>query len=607
MNYLLAGNPNSGKTTLFNRLTKTHAKVGNYAGVSVEVKSGKYFADKKITIFDLPGAYSLTAISLDEKVAVSKLKEGGAKGIIAVLDGTRLARSLPFARELLSLGLPVTFAVNFCDELSKSGIVLDTKKLSKILGCPVVEISAKKGLGVQKLMLTVLSNTTIPVSTKPLNIVVDDLFLSKKEQTVSEKFTVVADKVLLGKYTAVFCLAIILFLTFYISTTVGGFFGEKLSALFAKITIVVRSYLTKLSVSKIATSLLVDGVLSSVMEVLSFLPQVVITFFFLSLYEFTGYASRIAFLTDGFLSKVGMSGKATFSLLSSLGCGVNGVLATRIIDDKSQRSRTILLTPLLPCGAKIAVMLWVAQRYFSNPALVSVFAVLTTFSIVFLSGFILKRFGVYGEDNGDFVMELPTYRAPSLASIFAVLKEKVMNFIKKAGTVIVLVSILIWFLSSFSFSLEYGEKNSIIFTLGSLFGIFLKPLGFLGEDFGVALLCGVFAREGIIPALALSTGEFANGFSAFGFIVFINLYTPCFSALSTMKKEFSSKKDFRLAVFLQFLIAYSTALFINFIGILYGFCAILPLIFIATIIFLTILLRFTIIAKNRSKNQAILK
>lgn len=607
MNYLLAGNPNSGKTTLFNRLTNAHSKVGNYAGVSVEVKSGKYFADKKITIFDLPGAYSLTAISIDEKVAVSKLKDSGAKGIIAVLDGTRLERSLPFARELLSIGLPVTFAVNFCDELSKSGIVLDTEKLSKLLGCPVVEISAKKGIGVQKLMQTVLSNTTTPIPVQSTNITVDDLFLIKKEQTVSEKFTFIADKVLLGKYTAVLCMALVLFATFYISTTLGGFFGEKLSALFNKTTTFLRSRLLRLSVNKIATSLLIDGVLSSVMEVLSFLPQVVITFFFLSLYEFTGYASRIAFLTDGFFNRVGMSGKSTFSLLSSLGCGVNGVLATRVIDDKGERFRTILLSPLLPCSAKIAVLSWLSQRYFSNPAIISVLAVFATFSIVFLSGFVLKKFGVYGESVGDFIMELPTYRAPTIANLFAILKEKVLNFIQRAGTVIVLVSMVVWFLSSFSFSLEFGAQKSILFTLGSLLDIFLKPLGFLGKEFGVAILCGIFAREGIIPALALSTGGFANEFSAFGFIIFINLYPPCISALATMKKEFSSKKHFLLAVLLQFIIAYSTALFINFIGVLYGFGKLFPLIFIATIVLLTILLKFAINGKIIRKNQALLK
>jgi ferrous iron transport protein B len=317
----------------------------------------------------------------------------------------------------------------------------------------------------------------------------------------------------------------------------------------------------------------------------------------LSFFEFTGYASRIAFLTDGFLRGAGLSGKATFSVLTSCGCAVNGVTSTRIIEDFSERSRAILLSPLMPCGAKLLVMQWIAQNFFARPTLIVLTAYLFTGLVCYGAGALLKKFGVYGQNLCDFVMELPTYRTPTLKAVLFTLWQKIKSFLVKAGTVIVATSIIIWFLSSFNFSLQYGKNNSMLKVFGKGFSVILKPLGFLSEEIGISLLCGVFARESIISVLSVDASAFYSVFSIFGFMLFVNLYPPCVCALGAMKKEFSSNKNFFIAVLIQFLLAYSTAVLVNFIGILFVFNKVLA----TFLLCFAMLLSLTVILLNNSK------
>ena len=562
MEIILAGNPNSGKTTLFNAITKNHEHVGNFSGVTVGCKKGVYKKDSNVTVVDLPGAYSLTAISDDERNAIKEILKGNANGIIAVVDGTHLKRSIPFLNELISVGKPITLAVNFCDELQKSGIKYDFKKLSNMLGIPVVPVSAKKGIGIDELILTATKNDVITEK-----IIKDKNLDFLKAPTKAQKLTEKIDRFMLGKISGFICLFLIMFSSLYVSNKVGGFFSDILSRQFENLSKVLGAFIDGIA-PKWAVSLLLDGILTGVFNVLSFLPQILLTFLFVSIFEFTGYTARIVFILDRVFRWAGLSGKSSVSLLSSCGCTVNGVLATRIIENEAERKRSILTTAFMPCGAKLVVMQWVANRFFAFPSLV----VVATYAVVFVSvvvvGYIMKKFSVFGDSLGDLLIEMPTYRLPTFTDVFVILKEKTVKFLTKAGTYIVAVSIIIWFLSSFNFRFEYGEENSILQTIGKISTFIFYPLGFVGEEVGVALITGLFMREAIIPTLAYSVNPFLNPLSAFGFCVFICLYPPCLSALLVTKGE-TQKKGFLTIILVQFLTSYAVALIISSLGLIF--------------------------------------
>ena len=562
MEIILAGNPNSGKTTLFNAITKKHEHVGNFSGVTVGCKKGVYKNDSNVTVVDLPGAYSLTAISDDERNAIKEILKGNANGIIAVVDGTHLKRSIPFLNELISVGKPITLAVNFCDELQKSGIKYDFKKLSNMLGIPVVPVSAKKGIGIDELILTATKNDVITEKIiKDVNF--DFLTALTKAQKLTEKI----DRFTLGKISGFICLFFIMFSSLYMSNKVGGFFSDILSRQFENLSKVLGALIDGIA-PKWAVSLLLDGILTGIFNVLSFLPQILLTFLFVSVFEFTGYTARIVFILDRVFRWAGLSGKSSVSLLSSCGCTVNGVLATRIIENEAERKRSILTTAFMPCGAKLVVMQWVANRFFAFPSLV----VVATYAVVFMSvvmvGYIMKKFSIFGDSLGDLLIEMPTYRLPTFTDVFVILKEKTFKFLTKAGTYIVAVSIIIWLLSSFNFRFEYGAEISILQTIGKISTFIFYPLGFVGEEVGVALITGLFMREAIIPTLAYSVNPFLNPLSAFGFCVFICLYPPCLSALLISKGEIG-KKGFLTVILVQFLTAYTVALIISSLGLIF--------------------------------------
>lgn len=561
MELILAGNPNSGKTTLFNALTKKHERVGNLSGVTVGVKKGVLKRDGDLTIVDLPGAYSLLAMSDDERNAITEILKGSANGIIAVVDGTHLKRSIPFLNELILIGKPITLAVNFCDELAKSGIKYDFAKLSSVIGIPVVPISAKKGIGIKELISTARSNDK--VSKRRIN---DSDFSFLTVLTKSQKLTEKIDELFLGKYTSILCLFAVLFSSLYLSDKVGGFFSDILSSLFESLTIKIsNAYNGKLP--SWASSLLVDGIFAGVTSVITFLPQILVTFLFVSIYEFTGYTVRIVFILDRLFRWAGLSGKTSVSLLSSCGCTVNGVLATRIIENDAERKRSILVTAFMPCGAKLVVMQWVANRFFAFPSLIVTLTYAVVMLIIVFVGYIMKKFSIFGDSLGDLLIEMPTYRMPTFTDVFVILKEKTVKFLTKAGTYIVAVSIVLWFLSSFNFRLEYGAENSILYSIGKVATFIFYPLGFVGEEVGVALITGLFMREAIIPTLAFSTTPFLNPLSAFGFCLFLCLYPPCLSALFVTKGEIGKKGLFTV-ILVQFLTAYAVALLFSTIGLI---------------------------------------
>ena len=562
MELILAGNPNSGKTTLFNAITKKHEHVGNLSGVTVGVKRGVVNKNRDVTIVDLPGAYSFLAMSDDERNAVNEILNGTANGIIAVVDGTHLKRSIPFINELILTGKPITLAVNFCDELAKSGIEYDFNELSNRVGIPIVPISAKKGIGLKELISISTANKT----TAKRRIEDSDFDFSTKK-TKAQRLTERIDKILLGKYTSLLCLFAVLFLSLYLSNKIGGFFSDILSGLFERLIIKTDAWLKNLAPSW-ARSLLIDGILSGVFSVITFLPQILITFLFVSIYEFTGYTVRIVFILDRLFRWAGLSGKTSVSLLSSCGCTVNGVLATRIIENDTERKRSILTTAFMPCGAKLVVLQWVANRFFAFPSLIVALTYAVVLLTVLVTGYIMKKFSVFGDSLGDLLIEMPTYRMPTFTDVYVILKEKVIKFLTKAGTYIVAVSIVLWFLSSFNFYLEYGEENSILYSIGKIVTFIFYPLGFVSEEVGIAIITGLFMREAIIPTLTFSVSPFLSPLSAFGFCIFICLYPPCLSALFVTRGEIGKKGLFKV-VLLQFLTAYAVALIFSTIGIIF--------------------------------------
>ncbi len=473
MNFLLTGNPNSGKTTLFNSLTGLDERVSNYSGVTVSLKSGKYKNDKTISFTDIPGVYSLSAISNDEVEAKKAILGLNTDGIIVVVDGTKLERSLHLVVELLSLNKPVTVAINFYDDLLKNGIKIDYKALSLALGVPVVNISGKTYYNVDLLIKTTLRNDKLPSPIKDKNIadfikrVVDGCVNYKK--TKAEVLSTKLDKILLGKFG--FAIFILLILTmFFVADKVGGFISNYLDVLFGlSIDAIKKLLATKLNLH-IFADFIADGVLRGAFSVIGFLPNVVIIFFFLSLFEYTGYASRIAFLTDNVMSKVGLSGKSTLPFFIGMGCTVTSALSTKIIETSTKRNRTLLLVPFMPCSAKLVVINFFATYLTPYPYLVTVSIYILSVLLICVFGYIFKKTGVYGVENFGFLMELPTYRAPDFKEIFKVLIKKSKTFLVKAGSIIAITNVAIWLLSSFDFTFTYvgSMDGGILMLLGKI-------------------------------------------------------------------------------------------------------------------------------------------
>ena len=576
MVFLLAGNPNCGKTTLFNTLTGLDERVSNYPGVTVSLKSGRYKKDKSVSFTDIPGIYTLSSISGDEVVATKALFNLNADGVIVVVDGTKLERSLYLVAEVLRLGKPVTVAINFYDDLLKNGIKIDYRALSTALGVPVVNISAKTGHNVDLLIKTALNNNKKP------NLVIDKNipdFIKRVangclnyKKTRAEVLSTKLDKILLSKFGYVIFILSILTM-FFVADRVGGFFANYLNRFFDYSINSIRQIInTRLNVY-IFADFITDGVIRGTFSVISFLPNVVIIFFFLSLFEYTGYASRIAFLTDNVLSKVGLSGKSTLPFFIGMGCSVTGVLSTKIIETSTKRNRTILLVPFMPCSAKLVVINFFATFLTPYPYVVTVSIYLLSILIICIFGYVFKKTGVYGVEDFGFLMELPTYRVPNLKEIGKVLIKKSKTFLFKAGSVIATTNVIIWLLSSFDFTLNYvgSLDGGMLMTLGKILSVLFKPLGFTGWQPSVALITGLFAREGVVSTLSNVnlTNCFLNDFSVYGFLTFVSFYPPCLSAIFTVKQELGKNHKFVFVVVFWLFFAYLIVLLINLTGILY--------------------------------------
>ena len=667
----LAGNPNSGKTTLFNALTGANQFVGNWPGVTVEKKEGKLKGNKDVVIADLPGIYSLSPYTLEEVVARNYLINEKPDAILNIIDGTNLERNLYLSTQLMELGIPVVMAVNMMDLVRKNGDQIMTEKLAKKLGCAVVEISALKGDGVMqaaekavqlararknnppvhnfdprveevldsiedKLGSSVPSEqrrffaikllekddkisqqlTSVPdVSaeiTKIENEMDDDTesiitnerynYISSiigeccRKKHTGEKMTVSdkIDRIVTNRILALPIFAAVMYIVYYVSvTTVGTYVTDWTNdVLFGEIIPpAIESFLVSIHCAGWLQGLILDGIVAGVGAVLGFVPQMLVLFIFLAFLEGCGYMARVAFIMDRIFRKFGLSGKSFIPMLIGTGCGVPGVMASRTIENDRDRKMTIMTTTFIPCGAKLPIIALIAGALFGGASWVAPSAYFVGIAAIVCSGIILKKTKMFAGDPAPFVMELPAYHLPTVGSVLRSMWERGWSFIKKAGTIILLSTILLWFLMSFgwadgSFGMLEAEQlnDSILAKIGGVIATLFAPLGWGDWKMAVAAVTGLIAKEKVVGTFGILYGfaevaedgveiwgQLAGSMSAvaaYSFMVFNLLCAPCFAAMGAIKREMNNTKWFLFAIGYQCLLAYVVSLCIYQIGML---------------------------------------
>lgn len=670
----LAGNPNSGKTTLFNALTGSNQFVGNWPGVTVEKKEGKLKNNKDILIIDLPGIYSLSPYTLEEVIARNYLIDERPDAILNIVDGTNLERNLYLTTQLLELGIPMVLAVNMMDIVKKSGDTIFTDRLSESLGCPVVEISALKGTGITEATEKVVELARQKVPIKPQHTfsgsvehaiahieeatqgmfdesqqrwyaikvferdekVLEKLGLSEElrqhieEDIVSceeemdddaesiitnERYLYIAsiirgcyikknkgklttsdkiDKVVTNRYLALPIFAVVMFIVYYVSvTTVGTWVTDWTNeVLFGEIIPpAVEGFLESIGTADLLKGLILDGIVAGVGAVLGFVPQMFVLFIFLAFLESCGYMARIAFIMDRIFRKFRLSGKSFIPILIGTGCGVPGIMASRTIENQRDRRMTIMTTTFIPCGAKIPIIALIAGALFNEAWWVAPSAYFVGIIAIICSGIILKKTKLFAGDPAPFVMELPAYHWPTVGNVLRSMWERGWSFIKKAGTIILLSSIVIWFISNFgfvdgSFGMVEDLSDGILAKLGGVIAPIFAPLGWGHWQAAVAAITGLVAKENVVATLGIlygfsevsETGAHIWGLlardfttiSAYSFLVFNLLCTPCFAAIGAIKSEMNNGKWTLFAVGYQTLLSYGVSLSIYQLGTLFA-------------------------------------
>ena len=671
----LAGNPNCGKTTLFNALTGSNQFVGNWPGVTVEKKEGKLKGHKDVTIMDLPGIYSLSPYTLEEIVARNYLINERPDAIINIVDGTNIERNLYLSTQIMELGIPVVMAVNMMDLVEKAGDKIHTDKLSKLLGCEVVEISALKGTGIQKaaekaISLAERKNEVTPVhefdskvedaitavgtmlgmdipeaqkrffaikllekddkikeqmklvpdvsnEIKALEDAFDDdtesiitneryVYISsiigkcvtkgrKGGMTVSDKI----DRWVTNRWLALPIFAAVMFIVYYVSiTTVGAFLTDWTNdVLFGEIIPpAVEKLLVAVNCADWLQGLILDGIVAGVGAVLGFVPQMLVLFIFLAFLEGCGYMARVAFIMDRIFRKFGLSGKSFIPMLIGSGCGVPGIMASRTIESDRDRKMTIMTTTFVPCGAKLPIIALIAGAFFNNAGWVAWSAYFVGVAAIICSGIILKKTKMFSGEPAPFVMELPAYHMPTVGNVLRSMWERGWSFIKKAGTIILLSTIVLWFLMSFGWvdgkfgMLEAEQLNdSILASIGNVIAPIFAPLGWKkageGWKMAVAAITGLIAKENVVATFGMLFGfaevaedgseiwgnlaQVMTPIAAYGFLVFNLLCAPCFAAMGAIKREMNNAKWFWFAIGYQCGLAYVVSLCIYQFGILF--------------------------------------
>lgn len=674
----LAGNPNSGKTTLFNALTGSNQFVGNWPGVTVEKKEGKIKGYKDVNLMDLPGIYSLSPYTLEEVVARNYLIQERPDAIINIVDGTNLERNLYLTTQLMELGIPVIMAINMMDIVTKNGDKINIKKLSMELGCKVVKISALKSTGIKEVVELAIAvanskRINLPVyrfdqiieselekikEMLPNNIVeeqkrfyaiklferddkitglisktpdietiitkieekfdddaesiitneryqfitsiIDDCYQrnGKEQLSVSDKI----DRIVTNRWLALPIFALIMYIVYYISvSTVGtwatdwandGVFGDGWSLFGMAIPSVpslIESLLVSLGTAGWLNGLILDGIVAGVGAVLGFVPQMLVLFFFLAILESCGYMARVAFIMDRIFRKFGLSGKSFIPMLIGTGCGVPGIMASRTIENDRDRKMTIMTTTFIPCGAKLPIIALIAGALFSGASWVAPTAYFIGIGAIVTSGIILKKTRRFAGEPAPFVMELPAYHMPTFLNVLRSMWERGWSFIKKAGTIIMLSTILVWFTSYFGFvdgkfmMLEETQLDqSILASLGNAIAWLFTPLGWGDWKAAVAALTGLVAKENVVGTFGILYGfaEVAEDgveiwgtlalsytqIAAFSFLIFNLLCAPCFAAMGAIKREMNNGKWTAFAIIYQTVFAYLVAFCVYQIG-----------------------------------------
>ncbi len=666
----LAGNPNSGKTTLFNALTGSNQFVGNWPGVTVEKKEGKLRGKKDVVIMDLPGIYSLSPYTLEEVVARNYLIQERPDVILNIVDGTNMERNLYLTTQLMELGIPVVMAVNMMDLVEKNGDQIHMQKLAEKMGCEVVKISALKGTGVQEAAERAIEaagrKSDVPVHILSENVEavlksVEEklgsnvpkeqkrffaIKLLERDDKIQEQMQIVPDvsaeiaqieeemgddtesiitneryvyissiigecctkkagkgqqslsdridRIVTNRILALPIFAIIMWLVYYVSvTTVGSFVTDWTNdVLFGEIIPpAVENILVALHCADWLQGLILDGIVAGVGAVLGFVPQMLVLFLFLAFLESCGYMARVAFIMDRVFRKFGLSGKSFIPMLIGMGCGVPGVMASRTIENDRDRKMTIMTTTFIPCGAKMPIVGLIAGALFGGASWVAPSAYFVGIAAVICSGIILKKTKMFAGDPAPFVMELPIYHMPTVGNVLRSMWERGWSFIKKAGTIILLSTILVWFTSYFGWvdgefrmleDMELG--NSILAAIGNTFAWIFTPLGWGDWKAAVAAITGLVAKENVVGTFGILYGmeEVAedgaeiwgslagsmSALAAYSFLVFNLLCAPCFAAMGAIKREMNHAKWFWFAIGYQTLLAYVVALCVYQIGTL---------------------------------------
>jgi len=558
----LLGNPNVGKTTLFNLLTGSNQYVGNWAGVTVEKKEG--YINKDIKIVDLPGIYAMDTYSNEEKVSKEFLLAGEVDVIVNIVDASNLNRNLYLTTQLKQFNKPIILVLNMIDAAETKGIRIDYQKLSSSLDVTVVPIVASKGIGINKINELLISGDFLRASSdndyhfnseaetysfieKVLNTSV--AYSNKEIVTITEKI----DKLVLNKFLAypIFFMSLLLIFKFTFSW-VGQPLADILDGFVADtLTPWVSSLLS--SSSPWFQSLIVDGIIGGVGSVVVFLPVILALFLGISLLEDSGYMARAAFIMDKLMRKMGLSGKAFIPLIVGFGCSVPGIMCARTLESEKDRKLTALLVPLMSCNARLPVYALFASAFFPKHQTLVVFSLyLLGISLAFILGLLFKN-TLFKKDEEPFIIELPEYKLPEPKTLFIHTWDKGKGFLKKAGTLIFSISILVWFLSNFNFSGMVDINSSFLASIGHFINPVFKPLGFGTWQNSVSLLTGIMAKEIVVGTMGVIYGGDLSAIlpsvftplSAYAFLVFVLLYTPCVSVIAAMKKEFGA----RMAVF----------------------------------------------------------
>lgn len=662
----LAGNPNCGKTTMFNDLTGSSQYVGNWPGVTVEKKEGKLRTNKQAIIQDLPGIYSLSPYTLEEVVTRNYLVGEHPDAMINIVDASNLERNLYLTTQLLEIGVPMVIALNMMDLVHKNGDQIDLKKLSEQLGCPIIQTSAVKGEGSSEVAQAALSlaqskaappaplvfseqledilhtishliqgrcpaqnlrwytiklferdekaleqlslDQSILDEIESLRKQAEELFDDDTESIIThERYLTIAnllkgcyrkkanrqlttsdkiDRIVTNRILALPIFALVMFVIYYLSiTTVGTMMTDWVNdVLFTEIIPpAVEGWLVSLNTAPWLQSLLLDGVIAGVGAVLGFLPQMMVLFLLLALLEDCGYMARIAFIMDRIFRRFGLSGKSFIPMLIGLGCGVPAVQASRTIENDRDRKMTIMTTTFIPCSAKLPIIGLIAGALFNGSGWVATSAYFVGIAAIIVSGIILKKTTLFAGDPAPFVMELPAYHLPSIKGVLIHMWDRLKAFVRKAGTIIFLSSIVIWFLSSFNFKLQMVDtQQSILSSLGKLIAPLFAPLGWGHWEAAVGTITGLVAKENVVATLGILFGFaevaengdeiwslFAQNFtalSAYSFLVFNLLCAPCFAAIGAIRREMGSAKWTWIAIGYQCIFAYIVSLIIFQLG-----------------------------------------